>query len=101
MVLNGCAIGYSSPLTLSDKSAKIKSGTLGDASALRPTLMTAVPEILERIRKAVHTQVQSGSALKQAVFNYAYAYKKAQVEKVRFFKFLNKWAKSSGQVFPE
>ena len=54
---------------------------MGDSRALRPTLMAAVPEILERIRKAVHTQVQAGSPLKQAIFNYAYAYKKDQVEK--------------------
>ena len=47
--------------------------------ALRPTLMTAVPEILERIRKAVHAQVKEGSALKKAVFNYAYEYKRKQV----------------------
>jgi len=90
LLINGCRIGYSSPLTLSDKSAKIKSGTLGDARALRPTLMTAVPEILERIRKAVHAQVQQGSALKQAIFNYAYAYKKAQVESGQDAPLLNK-----------
>ena len=61
------------------QSAKIKRGTIGDARALRPTLMTAVPEILERIRKAVHAQVAESSTLKQAIFNYAYNYKKKQV----------------------
>ena len=35
LIFNGCKVGYSSPLTLSDKSAKIKSGTLGDARALK------------------------------------------------------------------
>lgn len=48
---NGIRIGYSSPLTLFDNASKIKKGTLGDASVLQPTLMTAVPVILDRIYK--------------------------------------------------
>ena len=39
----GASIGYSSPLTLSDRSSRIKSGTKGDCSVLRPTLMACVP----------------------------------------------------------
>lgn len=39
----GCRIGYSSPLTLHDRGAKIKPGTHGDCWALRPTIMAAVP----------------------------------------------------------
>ena len=46
MAAVGASIGYGSPLTLTDTSSKIKKGTLGDASALKPTLMTAVPAIL-------------------------------------------------------
>ena len=42
--------------------------------------MASVPEILERIRKAVHAQVKEGGALKKAVFNYAYDYKRRQVQ---------------------
>jgi len=80
VLLNGSRIGYSSPLTLSDKSAKIKTGTMGDARALRPTLMAAVPEILERIRKNVDQVLKQGSAVKQAVFKYAYNYKLDQVQ---------------------
>jgi len=90
LIFNGCKIGYSSPLTLSDKSAKIKSGTMGDARALKPTLMTAVPEILERIRKAVHAQVNESSPAKKAIFNYAYEYKRKQVEIGQDAPLLNK-----------
>lgn len=91
LIFNGCRIGYSSPLTLSDKSAKIKKGTMGDARALKPTVMTAVPEILERIRKAVHAQVAESSPVKQAVFNYAFNYKKKQVEAGADAPMLNKF----------
>ena len=45
----GVPIGYSSPLTLMDKSSKIKRGCQGDCSVLRPTLMAAVPMILDRV----------------------------------------------------
>ena len=51
MIFNGSKIGYSSPLTLSDRSTRIKKGTKGDATELKPTLMASVPEILERVRK--------------------------------------------------
>ena len=63
---------------------------MGDARALKPTLMTAVPEILERIRKAVHAQVNESSPAKKAIFNYAYEYKRKQVEIGQDAPLLNK-----------
>ena len=54
-IYNGVGIGYSSTQTLSDKSSKIKKGSKGDASVLKPTIMPAVPEISERIRKGNFT----------------------------------------------
>lgn len=42
-LLCGIRIGYSTPLTMIDTSSKIKRGTLGDASILKPTVMTAGP----------------------------------------------------------
>lgn len=53
----GSCIGYGSPLTLTDTSNKIKKGTQGDATALSPTLMAAVPAILDRVRDGVHKKV--------------------------------------------
>lgn len=53
----GCAIGYSSALTMTDTSNKIKRGTKGDASVLKPTLMITVPAILDRIRDGVLKKV--------------------------------------------
>lgn len=53
----GGAIGYGSPLTLTDTSSKIKKGTKGDATVLLPTLMTAVPAILDRVRDGVLKKV--------------------------------------------
>uniref|UniRef100_A0AAX7UNS5 long-chain-fatty-acid--CoA ligase n=1 Tax=Astatotilapia calliptera TaxID=8154 RepID=A0AAX7UNS5_ASTCA len=42
-ISHGCRIGYSSPQTLADQSTKIKKGSKGDTSVLKPTLMAAVP----------------------------------------------------------
>ena len=53
----GAGIGYGSPLTLSDNSAKIKKGTKGDAPELKPTLMAAVPAILDRVREGIRKMV--------------------------------------------
>lgn len=55
----GSAIGYGSPLTLTDTSNKIKKGTKGDATVLVPTVMTAVPAILDRVRDGVLKKVCS------------------------------------------
>lgn len=57
MLVAGCAIGYGSTLTITDASSKIKKGTKGDASALKPTVMTAVPAILDRVRDGVLKKV--------------------------------------------
>lgn len=57
MIAAGASIGYGSPLTLTDTSNKIKRGTKGDASELKPTLMTAVPAILDRVRDGVRKKV--------------------------------------------
>lgn len=61
MLTAGCRIGYSSPLTFTDTSNKIKKGTKGDASVLKPTLMAAVPAILDRVRDGVLKKVQNAN----------------------------------------
>lgn len=69
----GSAIGYGSPLTLTDTSNKIKKGTKGDATVLRPTVMTAVPAILDRVRDGVRKKVDAKGGLSKKLFDLAYA----------------------------
>ncbi|XP_031489091.1 long chain acyl-CoA synthetase 9, chloroplastic [Nymphaea colorata] len=69
----GAAIGYGSPLTLTDTSNKIKKGTKGDASVLGPTLMTAVPAILDRVRDGVRRKVDAKGGLSKRLFDIAYS----------------------------
>uniref|UniRef100_A0A673YGE0 long-chain-fatty-acid--CoA ligase n=1 Tax=Salmo trutta TaxID=8032 RepID=A0A673YGE0_SALTR len=76
----GCRIGYSSPQTLSDQSTKIKKGSKGDCSVLRPTLMAAVPEIMDRIYKNVMNKVQEMSYVQRTLFKLGYNYKLEQIK---------------------
>ncbi|KAF7269240.1 acyl-CoA synthetase long-chain isoform X2 [Rhynchophorus ferrugineus] len=71
----GVAIGYSSPTTMIDSASKIKKGTKGDASVLRPTCMTSVPLILDRIAKTIQDKVGKSGGFKKLVFKFAYDYK--------------------------
>ncbi|XP_015273125.1 PREDICTED: long-chain-fatty-acid--CoA ligase 3 [Gekko japonicus] len=78
---HGCCIGYSSPQTLSDQSSKIKKGSKGDVSTLKPTLMAAVPEIMDRIYKNVMNRVNEMSSFQRNLFILAYNYKMEQISK--------------------
>lgn len=69
----GSAIGYGTPLTLTDTSSKIKRGTQGDASVLRPTVMASVPAILDRVRDGVRKKVDAKGGLSKKLFDLAYA----------------------------
>jgi long-chain acyl-CoA synthetase len=51
MIVMGIPVGYSGVNTLTDSSTMIKRGHKGDATVLRPTLIAAVPLVLDRIYK--------------------------------------------------
>uniref|UniRef100_A0A3Q1JDG1 long-chain-fatty-acid--CoA ligase n=1 Tax=Anabas testudineus TaxID=64144 RepID=A0A3Q1JDG1_ANATE len=80
-ISHGARIGYSSPQTLADQSTKIKKGSKGDTSVLQPTLMAAVPEIMDRIYKNVMTKVEEMNFVQRTLFILAYNYKLEQLTK--------------------
>lgn len=80
-VSHGLRIGYSSPQTLADQSTKIKKGSKGDTSVLQPTLMAAVPEIMDRIYKNVMSKVEEMNYFQRTLFALAYNYKLDQLSK--------------------
>ncbi|KAK3184565.1 hypothetical protein Dsin_031851 [Dipteronia sinensis] len=80
MLAAGCAIGYGSTLTITDTSGKIKKGTKGDASALKPTLMAAVPAVLDRVREGVVKKVEEKGGIAKNLFNIGYKRRLAAVE---------------------
>ncbi|CCD70738.1 long-chain-fatty-acid--CoA ligase [Caenorhabditis elegans] len=74
----GAKVGYSSPLTLHDRASKIQKGTHGDCHALRPTLMAAVPAIMDRIFKAVSEEVAASPRFMQELFKLNYERKRSR-----------------------
>jgi long-chain acyl-CoA synthetase len=76
----GIMIGYSSPQTITDTSTSIKKGHKGDLAILNPTIMHAVPAVLERFLKAVNQKISASSWLTQTLFNLA---SKQKLESIR------------------
>ncbi|GAB2285169.1 Long chain acyl-CoA synthetase 8 [Dionaea muscipula] len=80
LLASGAAIGYGTTLTLTDSSSKIKKGTKGDASTLKPTLMAAVPAIIDRVRDGVLKKVEEKGGSAKTLFNLAYKCRLAAIE---------------------
>uniref|UniRef100_A0AC35U0Q6 AMP-binding domain-containing protein n=1 Tax=Rhabditophanes sp. KR3021 TaxID=114890 RepID=A0AC35U0Q6_9BILA len=76
----GVRVGYSNAGTLFDRAPKIKPGTKGDTSALRPTLMAAVPAVMDRIFKAVTAEVAQGTPVFRELFRICYERKRCRYE---------------------
>merc|ERR1719282_1613761 len=74
-IFMGIMIGYSSSLTLTTKSSKVKIGCKGDSNVLKPTLMCAVPLILERIYKSIVDTMSRKGWFVEELFHYLVAYK--------------------------
>lgn len=74
-LLNGIRVAYSSPQTIADNSTAIKKGQKGDLRVLKPTIMAAVPVVLERLSKTVYEKLSTTSWLKQLFFQHAYKQK--------------------------
>ena len=72
----GVPIGYSSPYTLTDGSSKIIKGEKGDISILRPTVIIAVPIILDRLYKGIQQNVKAKGKSFEQFFNACVRYKK-------------------------
>lgn len=71
----GARIGYSSALTLTDKSSALARGCPGDIRLLRPTVLACVPLILDRLHKGVTDVSAAKGPLFSALFDCAISYK--------------------------
>ncbi|XP_040070326.1 long-chain-fatty-acid--CoA ligase 3 [Ixodes scapularis] len=71
----GAKIGYSSALTLTDKSRGLQPGTVGGATLLKPAIVLLSPLILNRIRKNIMETVAGKGELFSRFFDYWLNYK--------------------------
>lgn len=88
-LLGGVPIGYSTPLTMLDSSSKVKKGTQGDATILKPTCITTVPLIMDRISKGITDKVSRSGPFANALFKWAYTYKATWMRRGYDTPFLN------------
>ncbi|GBP34593.1 Long-chain-fatty-acid--CoA ligase 4 [Eumeta japonica] len=91
-ILGGVPIGYSTPLTMLDSSSKIMKGTKGDATILKPTCITTVPLIMDRISKGITDKVTRSGPFASAFFKWAYTYKQQWMRRGYDTPLLNKIA---------
>merc|ERR1711944_179232 len=75
MMLFGIKVGYSSPNTMTDMSTKVRKGYKGDASVLKPTMMCAVPLIMDRIYKNIIDSVDKRGPTFRKIFEFCFNYK--------------------------
>ena len=58
-----------------DKSTKIKTGEKGDCTVLRPSLMCAVPLVIDRIYKGINENVSKQGPFMEKLLSFCYKYK--------------------------
>ena len=66
---------YFSPNSLTDTSTMIMPGAKGDASILKPTVMTAVPVILDKIYKGINANIQKAGPFKAKLIDFCVRYR--------------------------
>jgi len=71
----GMKVGYGSPHTLTPTGVKAhqESGTLGDAQALKPTLMVFAPAVLDKVYVGLDLKMKANSKLVQTLFKWGLA----------------------------
>lgn len=71
----GVKIGYASPFTLFDSAPGLVQGEKSDIQLLRPTVITTVPLVLDRILKEINDKLRKSSPIALPVFKYLMNYK--------------------------
>ncbi|CAG2121259.1 unnamed protein product, partial [Medioppia subpectinata] len=71
----GVRMGYGTAFTLTNQGTAIRRGDKGDLALLRPTIMTAVPLILDRIRKTIEDTIDRKGPFAKELMTYALTYK--------------------------
>ena len=75
VLVQGVPIGYSSPSTMIDNSCRIKVGHKGDCSVLKPSGMSAVPLVIDRIYKGILEQIHDKGIFLEKLMIFFLKYK--------------------------
>jgi len=75
MILVGIPVGYATTNTLLDTGSMVAKGCKGDVTTLRPTVMCAVPLVLDRIYKGLQAGVKKKGAFTTKLVDFCYNYR--------------------------
>lgn len=81
MMLLGVAIGYSHPNSLTDNSTFVMPGAKGDAPILKPSVMAAVPVVLDKIYKGINAKISLSGRFKSQLVQFCIRYRAAWVRR--------------------
>ena len=81
LFLGGVKIGFSTPFTLNESALGQAEGTVCDLRLLKPTIMTTVPLVLDRIRKEMYAKLKAKTPVSTEIFNYLIDYKSNWIQK--------------------
>uniref|UniRef100_A0AC35THC1 AMP-binding domain-containing protein n=1 Tax=Rhabditophanes sp. KR3021 TaxID=114890 RepID=A0AC35THC1_9BILA len=81
--------GYSSPLTLTATSPRIFPGSESDLSALKPTTLIVVPQVLNKLRSAVEDKLSASPDWVKRVLDTCYERKSSKYDEGRKTPFLD------------
>lgn len=78
---SGSSVGFGSPFTAFKKGPRLLPGSLPDVQALNPTLVIAVPLLLERLRAGICEQLSSKPLVLQKFLKLAVEYRVTWMER--------------------
>lgn len=70
VISGGVKIGYSTPFTLGDSAPGLARGQQSDIKILHPTIITAVPLVLDRIRNEIYDKLKARTPVSLDIFDY-------------------------------
>ena len=79
--VGGARLGFANPQTLNESAPGLADGVVCDLKLLKPTLMTCVPLVLDRMRKEMYLKLSKRTPVSTDIFNYLIDYKISWTEK--------------------
>jgi len=75
MILLGVPVGYATTNTLLDSGSSVAKGSKGDVTVLKPTVMCAVPLVLDRIYKGLQAGIKKKGDFTVKLIEFCYNYR--------------------------
>ncbi|KAF7495192.1 Long-chain-fatty-acid--CoA ligase 4 [Sarcoptes scabiei] len=81
LFLGGVKIGYATPFTLNESAPGLADGEICDLKLLKPTVMTTVPLVLDRMQKEIYAKLDRRTPFSRGIFDFLIDYKAFWLQK--------------------